>query len=332
MILSLNCVKEETPGEKWQALFNKSWPFYKQWFLSEGVMARKGFLTSANTLQKFMPELVPVYETLINLAGGTDLEARFLSMYCPPPYMSGCSQMAWNRDTTFLVRNYDYSPSLFEGVMLYTSWLKPVIGISDCNWGLLDGMNSDGLAASLSFGGRNTIGDGFGIPLVLRYILETCTTTEEAVKKLEYIPTHMSYNVTVIDGDGRFATVYLAPDKPVVVLSSPIATNHQEEIDWQTYATLTATSERKNLLEQIYINPRENEQSVTRKFLQPPLYNFNYEKNFGTLYTSFYDVTAKKVNALWPGDNIITQGFDAFVETVVNVHLTPGKINQNIYK
>ncbi|MEO7962014.1 MAG: C45 family peptidase, partial [Ginsengibacter sp.] len=272
MILSLNCVKEDSPGEKWKAMFYKTWPSYRQWFLSEGATARPGYLTSSNQLQRYMPELMPVYEKLLALAGGGDLEARFLSMYCPPPYMSGCSQMAWNRDQTFLIRNYDYSPALFEGTMLYTKWLKPVIGISDCNWGLLDGMNADGLAASLAFGGRNAVGEGFGIPLVIRYVLETCTTTSGAVKKLAYIPTHMSYNVTLIDASGEYATIYLAPDKPPVVLPSPIATNQQEEIDWPYYAAITATQERKILLEHINNVQRENEASVTYKFLQPPLY------------------------------------------------------------
>ena len=38
--------------------------------------------------------------------------------------------------------------------------------MSDCLWGLLDGMNDDGLGVSLTFGGRRVLGDGFGIPIV----------------------------------------------------------------------------------------------------------------------------------------------------------------------
>ena len=43
--------------------------------------------------------------------------------------------------------------------------------MSDCLWGLLDGINDAGLAVSLAFGGRATR-EGFGIPLVVRYLLE----------------------------------------------------------------------------------------------------------------------------------------------------------------
>ena len=74
-----------------------------------------------------------------------------------------------------LVRNYDYAPSRMEGIIWSTRLAeRRVIGMSDCLWGLLDGMNDAGLAVSLTFGGRRVLGDGFGIPLVVRYLLETC--------------------------------------------------------------------------------------------------------------------------------------------------------------
>lgn len=324
MILSLQCVKETVPGEKWQALFKKSWPSYRQWFLSEGFTARKGYLTSVNNLQHCMPELMPVYEKLVMLAGGGDVEARYLSMYCPPAYMTGCSQLAWHQKETFLIRNYDYSPSLFEGVLLYSGWLKPVIGISDCSWGLLDGMNGDGLAASLAFGGRNVVGDGFGIPIIVRYILETCANTEEAVEKIKSIPSYMAYNVTFIDAAGHYATVYLAPNEPPIILQSPVATNQQQRIDWPYYAAITHTEERKCYLEELIVKLNENRNSIVSKFLQPPLYNYDYKKNFGTLYTSLYDVKNKVVNILWPPEKMISRSFDDFEEENVIVHLLKG--------
>ena len=58
--------------------------------------------------------------------------------------------------------------------ILHTRWVRAVIGSSDCAWGLLDGINDAGLAVSLAFGGRKVVGSGFGVPLVVRYLLETC--------------------------------------------------------------------------------------------------------------------------------------------------------------
>jgi hypothetical protein len=102
-----------------------------------------------------------------------------------------------------------------------------VIGTSDCLWGLLDGMNSDGLAVSLTFGGAKVYGPGFGIPLVIRYLLEVAGTVSEALTALRRIPVSMSYNVTLTDRDGCVRTAYLAPGQPMEVRAFPLATNHR---------------------------------------------------------------------------------------------------------
>ena len=176
-----------------------------------------------------MPELLPLYERLVDLAGGGDHAARFLAMYCPPPYLSGCSQAVWTNGEPVLVRNYDYHPDRIEGALLRTAWHgRPVIAMSDCLWGVLDGINGAGLALSLSFGGRKVVGLGFGVPLVLRYILEFCTRTAEAIDVLKRVPIHMSYNVTIVDALGAFETAFLAPDRPIEVTTRP--RGHQSSV------------------------------------------------------------------------------------------------------
>lgn len=315
MLISFNCIEEHKPGEKWKALFDRTWPHYKNWFLSEGYLARKGYLTSYSEFHRHMPELIPLYEHLLELAGGGDLEARFLSMYTPPAYMSGCSQVAWikPKENPALIRNYDYSLKMFEGTMLYTHWLQPVIGVSDCTWGLLDGMNASGLAASLTFGGRKVVGDGFGIPIVIRYILETCHTVKEGLSVLNRVPVHMAYNVTLVDSLSNYITVYLSPDRNPVIVKTPVATNHQVEVEWGDYASLTGTIERKRFLDEMISSPQETESSMLKRFLHPPLYNTNFDKSFGTLYTIIYRLINNEIEVLWP-DNQIVQSFTAFKE------------------
>jgi predicted choloylglycine hydrolase len=66
--------------------------------------------------------------------------------------------------------------------------------MSDCVWGALDGMNAAGLAVSLNFGGRRVEGPGFGVILIVRYILETCRNAVEALAVLRRVPVHLSYN------------------------------------------------------------------------------------------------------------------------------------------
>lgn len=328
MFIHLRAVQEEYPDQKWLDLWETRWPFYRNWYLRDGYSARPGYLTCLEKLQTYMPELLPFHERLAALAGGGDLEARYLSLWKPPAYMSGCSQVVWDRRNDLaLIRNYDYSPELFEGVFMQTNWLQPVMGIVDCSWGLLDGVNASGLSLSLTFGGRNVVGEGFGIPLVQRYVLETCTTTQEAIEKLCSIPIHMAYNVTVMDEKGFFATVYLSPDRPPVVTENRVGTNHQITVEWEDYARMSGTTERHMfLLESIGENGLTEEEMVAR-FLKEPLYNTKYDQHFGTIYTAVYHPRERTVELIWPGKSY-SFGFDDFHEMkiVVNVNKTVNKL------
>src|SRR5436190_18514844 len=218
MYVQLKLVREPWPGERWQTFFDRAWPLFRIWYVSEGEDARPDLVTCRSLLELHMPELIPVYNSLCRLANNDDLACRFLSMWCPPPYMAGCSQVAWTKGNPTLIRNYDFDPRYFDGRMRFTEYCKPVIGIQDSGWGLLDGMNADGLAVALAFGGRKVSGIGFGIPLVIRYVLETCSNVEEACTTLARIPVHMGYNVTVLDKSGKYATVYMNPDRPAQVV------------------------------------------------------------------------------------------------------------------
>ena len=314
MHLTFESVSESRPGEKWKALFEKHWPAYKRWFLSEGDEARPTYLASLRMLREHMPELVPVYERVVELAGGGDVAARFLSLYRPPPYLSGCSQAVWPGEEPILVRNYDYSPRLIEGTILHSAWHgRRVIAMSDCLWGALDGINDAGLSVSLTFGGRRIAGDGFGVPLVLRYILEFCTTTGEAAEVLRRVPTHMAYNVTVLDRHGDFKTAFLSPDRPAVLRQFPVATNHQGRVEWHQHARATATLERERFLFFRFADSEETAAGFTSWFLRSPLYSVAYENGFGTLYTAVYRPHAGAAEFRWPGQAWL-QSFDDFRE------------------
>src|SRR5260370_16804619 len=130
MDFTFQAVAEDQPGPKWQALFKRFWPAYERWFLSEGERARPRYLTSLRQLKAHMPELVPTYERLVELAGNTDLIARFLSSFCPPSYLIACSQAVWSNVEPFLVRNYAYSPQLSDGAILNNSSnVRPLVTI-----------------------------------------------------------------------------------------------------------------------------------------------------------------------------------------------------------
>lgn len=311
---TFRAVEELEIGPKWQAIFEDSWPWYRQWFLQEGEAARPSYATSVRMLRAHMPEIVPVYERLVELAGGSDLAARMLSVYRPPPYLAACSQAVWTRGHPVLVRNYDYAPCRLEGVILSSRLLGArVIGMSDCLWGLLDGMNEHGLAVSLTFGGRRVQGDGFGIPLVVRYLLETCETSAQAQAALARLPYNLAHNLSIVDRTGDVVTAYLSPDREPIFRRFPAATNHQGPVEWPEQARATRTVERERYLLELLDDEYTTEEGFVDAFLGSHLYSTAYDSGFGTLYTAAYWPLDGRMEYLWPGF-AWRQSFDGFVE------------------
>ncbi len=314
---------EETPGPKWAGLFAEYWPDYRTWWLREGENARPTYAEGLRALRQHMPELLPLYNELCALAGGGDLAARFLSFYNPPPYLSGCSQAIWAGKEPVMVRNYDYNPNAFDQLVLHTTWQgRKVLGTSDGLWGLVDGVNDAGLAISLTFGGRRVVGEGFGVPLILRYVLQTCDTVEDAVEVLARVPTHMSYNVTVLDKKRNYATAMMAPDRETLITHAAVATNHQENVEWVSHARFTATVERERFLLHRLRLHRDPEDKFINAFLKPPLYSTAFSAGFGTLYTAVYRPRKGEMELRWPG-TVWPLSLDNFVEGAREV-LVPG--------
>jgi predicted choloylglycine hydrolase len=302
MEILFESLAEDAPGPIWQARFRELWPAYRTWFLSEGIAERATWRESVQALRLHMPELLPVYERLCTLAGGSDLSARFLTLWRPPPYVSGCSQVAWTGAEPALIRNYDYAPALCDGLILKSAWNgRGVIAKLDCLWGCLDGINADGLALSLTFGGRRAVGPGFGIPIVLRYLLEFCRDTRDAADALPRVPVHMAYNVTAIDRAGAFFTAQLGPDRPPSIRPVAVATNHQDAIEWHHHAQATLTLERERHLAFRLADPAMNEGRLADAFLAPPLYARAWRRGFGTLYTAHYRPGRGEAVFRWPG-------------------------------
>jgi predicted choloylglycine hydrolase len=300
--LTFEAIHEQQPGARWQAHFEQRWEHYRRWFLREGEAARASYAESRRMLRIHMPEIVGVYDELVDLTGGGDLAARMLSMWRPPAYLSGCSQGVWTRGEPLLVRNYDYAPSRLEGVVLSTEWAgRSVIGMADCLWGLLDGVNDAGLAASLAFGGRQVVGEGFGVPVVMRYLLQVCESVEQAQEVLARLPHQLAHTITLADRSGGVLTAYLAPDREVRFQHHPAATNHQGVVEWSEHATVTRSLEREQCILTMLDDPAITAESFVDGFLRPPLYSTDYSKGFGTLYTAVYNPLRGEAEYLWPG-------------------------------
>lgn len=309
--LTFHLIDEPEPGPRWQALFGALWPGYRAWYLQDGEAARPGVDRARNALHRHMPELVPTWTALVELTGGDPTAARMLTLYDPPRFLPGCAQVAIPGPDPVLVRNYDYHPDLCERV-IYSSCFtgRRVIGTGDCLWGLLDGMNQDGLVASLTFAGEAGSGTGFGIPLVIRYVLETASTVAQAVAVLRRIPVHMAYNVTLLDRSGERCTVLVRPGAAAEVFDLGAVTNHRGTVPRDPrHAARFRSVERQRALFAL-LDAAPEPAAAVDAFLRPPLYNTEFGRGFGTIYTAAYRPAAGTVEYAWPGSRW-TVGFDS---------------------
>ena len=311
MTLTFDAVDEATPGPKWAARWARSWPDYEAWFVARGGDAGPSRATCRAALKRHMPELMGTYDRLLALSGGSDRAARFLSTWRPPSYLGGCSLAAVaDRDDVRLLRNYDLSPNLNEGLLLRTEWTgRAVMGMVEFLWGLSDGINDAGLSVALAYGGRSETSDGFGITTILRYVLETCDTVSEAIAALRRIPSHMAYNVVLADAAGGTASVELAPGGGISLMPRAIATNHQSKGNPAERPGFTQTVERLAHLEALQVSPRD----LGTHFLKKPLRQNRYMEGFGTLFTAEYDPKARSLSLSINGERWHQQ-LDAFIE------------------
>ena len=273
-----------------------------------------------------MPELVPLWETLTELGGGSDQVARMLSLYQPTPYLAGCSQALWGRGEPMLVRNYDYHPGRCEGLFLLSAWHGTrVIASSDSLWGALDGINEHGLAVTLAFGGRQDRRRGFRhTPRAALHprVLEDDERGRggSRARSLPYVLYHRPRGRHGGPRDrarepgssrrgARQADLHQSPERRRVARA--------RRADRYTLA-------REHFLEERIEDPAEGADAFIRRFLKPPVVSTDYGRAFGTLYTAIYWPRRGEAEFRWPNRSW-HQSFELFVEGVSVVDYGKGK-------
>ncbi|MCA9296387.1 MAG: hypothetical protein KC983_07710 [Phycisphaerales bacterium] len=135
-------IRDDRNGDALRRVFAPFMPAYTRWMHRAPDCALDVCIAR---LRSHMPEIFPTFERLVSLFGGGDDVARFLSLYRPPRVIRGCSQLVIEDDDgPALIRSYDHHPKLFDGVILASAWgASPVLAVTDCIWGALDGVNGD---------------------------------------------------------------------------------------------------------------------------------------------------------------------------------------------
>lgn len=301
-------VSEQRPGHAWEGILHQNWAGWRDWFISRGQSSAVAENEASRAIRRHMPEMEKLIDRLAAFLPDDPVLREFLSFWCPPRYLVSCTQAASvDANGPFLLRNYDLDPALNEATLLHSNWRgKKVVGMVEGLAGLSDGMNENGLAISLSFGGRVVKGRGFGIPLIMRYVLETCTDVADGIEALRAVPCHMSYNVTLTDKSGDMATAFLAPDRHAMISRTPWATNHQLGVEWPRHGRMSATIERAKHLHGRYQHGWPQEDALRGDFNTPPFFSCNYRASYGTVFTACYRPTQDRVELSW-GDQRVQE-------------------------
>jgi predicted choloylglycine hydrolase len=273
---------------RWAAYARAWWPEMGALLTDEG-RTPDGAGRARALFRTHMPELVPVLGRLAGEVGRPGAEA-LLTHAALRPFTQSCTQTAQGGT---LLRNYDFPPALCEGTIASSCFLRPVIGTQDILWGLLDGMNDAGLAVSLTWGGRDAYGPGFSILIVVRYLLETCDTVDEAVARLRTLPVALPQNLTLVD-PVKAMTVYVGPDIPLTVAPDACAANHQHLPVSDELERALTTQERLRAIRAAGTD--------VAAMLKPPLYRAVGEDGMRTLYTAHYEPADGRVTYYWPGE------------------------------
>ena len=305
--------REEQPDAAWRTRFTAGRAEAERWY-RQGRGDPPSAAACRAALARHMPELIAPYDRACDLVGDDDVAHCILSHYRPPPLIAGCSAAVWlGTDGPALVRNYDYPLDIVSDRFESTSWFgREVIGKAQRPWGgCQDGMNADGLVASMNFGGSPAQGQGFSALLMLRYVLETCRRVDEAAAALVRIPIAQSHNITVLDRTGDYATLFLGPDRAPAVTQARACTNHQEQVVWPEHAARWTTVERLQTVQGALNAAATTVADLTALFLTPPVYSRQAAST--TAYTAVYRPAEGRVDYLWPGKTI-TQHIGAFAE------------------
>jgi predicted choloylglycine hydrolase len=306
-------IREETPGSAWRERFVAGRAEAEAWYRGTVRGAPPTAAECRAQLQRHMPELLGPYERVCALVGDDDLAPQILSQFRPPPLPHGCTQAVWlGADGPALVRNYDYPLEVVSDHFESTRWFgREVISKGQRPWGgCLDGMNADGLVASVTFGGCSTQGLGFSIILVVRYILETCSRVSEAVAALCRIPLALSQNVTVLDRTGAYATVFLSPERAPSVSRERVCANHQESSVLIGLSRSAASSmARQQAAHRALDDSGATLSKLAETFLASPIYS--RDASSPTVYGAVYRPAALSVDYVWPG-KVMTQRIGSF--------------------
>ena len=200
-------------GYKWGSLLCKNGKIIDRSPTFSITKERRIFVEDCMPIyEKYYPEIL---EEIRGVADGQksryeDFCVFLFSMYCFE-FSGHCTCFAFkDKNNLIFGRNSDFLVSLEE---LYMNCLYKLDGVYGFNGNttafieMEDGINEYGLAVGLTFIYPKVIKAGFNSGMLVRYLLEKCKTTDEAIISLKTLPIASQQTFTVADNNGEIAVV-----------------------------------------------------------------------------------------------------------------------------
>lgn len=225
----------------------------------------------------------------------------------------GCTCFCFiSQDKTILGRNSDMFPGMkntCESILYRPDEGYQFLGHSTALISMEDGINEHGLAVGMNFLATKQMKPGLNTGILIRHILESYKTVDEAINFLCKVPISSTQNIMLMDKQNNIAVVESSPQK--VVIRLPQSDEH---------SLVSANHFISNPMLNQHANPTENWfhsqdryntaytalsneiPSDCIKYTQEILrgdYGFmcQYKKemNFQTIWSVVYDVTEMKI-------------------------------------
>ncbi|MFC4408849.1 C45 family autoproteolytic acyltransferase/hydrolase [Chungangia koreensis] len=267
------------------------------------------------------PHLLDELDGLAQSLGITsDKAAALFSGYdVPKTEAMGCTAFI---TPDYYVRNYDFSPSLYDGVF---SLIQPEKAFATAGYNLQvlgrhDGVNDKGLVCGLHFVSNDDYRTGISAWTAVRIVLDTCASVEDAIRVLTKIPHAACYNFSLADREGNLAVVEATPEGVKVRAGEKSLTcvNHFQDSDLQNKNRphIEGSIQRNNFLNDlVYEDLNQHELFTTFADLDSPLFFTDYDELFGTLHTFSYSFKDSKIlTALAQSTNVLEINFEDWVK------------------
>ena len=178
-----------------------------------------------------MPELLPIYERLVELAGGGDLAARFLACTARRPTCWAARRPCGPGRTPPWCATTTTAPRCSRAPCSVTRWLRPVIAMADCSVGRArrHQRRRPGRLAVV----RRQEDRGRRLRHTPDPALRPGVLRRRARRPRRYCGGSRPHALQrdAVDREGAFATVYVCPGRPAVVTDSRVCTNHQQRVE-----------------------------------------------------------------------------------------------------